>query len=439
MNERTFSSFALIRPARAAGLIALALLTTSVALADAFLTEVSGTVEIGRGEPARWSPAKEGELVAAMERVRTGSDGRVEIKLEAGMLRMHENSMLRLPPAIADVDRVELERGHSLFDILHRGGRQFEVHTPTVVVSVRGTRFGVDAGHDIGEVTVYRGLVGVREFGAEGAMETLVREGFLATGGVGVAIELDVSRGGDPWTRWGNSNNRELRDRREVPARMNDTDRAKSLLHRATTADVISKAAERKPEIAERLRQLQVEQRLSQKAATDAKNEAGRAGEEGDPAIGSSRPVPASPAFASGTDKPRPDAQFQKRLENDPNANRSEGMHRRIQDGERAIRRAEIREKLRMEAMMEIDEGTWAGQTFSNGQTSLDFESLSTLEPSELMLVMEALGGVKTDLDTGVLTFSSPDEFLLEIEQSLVRLGMDSAEANGVIQLLTGQ
>jgi hypothetical protein len=149
--------------------------------------------------------------------------------------------------------------------------------------------------------------------------------------------------------------------------------------------------------------------------------------------------VPASPAPAGGADKPGPDDKFQKQLENDPNANRSEGMHRRIHDGERAITRADMQEKLRMEAMMELDEGMLAGQTFSNGQTSLDFESLSTLEPNELMLVMEALGGVKTDLDTGVLTFNSPDEFLVEIEQSLVNLGMDPADANGVIKLLTGQ
>ena len=43
----------------------------------------------------------------------------------------------------------------------HRDNGSFEVHTPDVVVSVKGTRFvGVDGGPD--QVWVYRGTVGVR-------------------------------------------------------------------------------------------------------------------------------------------------------------------------------------------------------------------------------------------------------------------------------------
>ena len=123
---------------------------------------MSGTVEIGQGEPPDWRALRAGEPIAANDRVRTGADGRVEIATAAGTLRVHENSMLRLPSSTAAADRVDLERGHSLFDVLRRGGRRFEVHTPTVVVSVKGTRFGVDARGGVGEVAVYHGVVGVR-------------------------------------------------------------------------------------------------------------------------------------------------------------------------------------------------------------------------------------------------------------------------------------
>ena len=76
-----------------------ALLAANLAWADAVLTQISGAVEVGRGEPAAWSPAKMGDVVASNDRVRTGADGRVEIKMDAGTLRIHENSMLRLPAA----------------------------------------------------------------------------------------------------------------------------------------------------------------------------------------------------------------------------------------------------------------------------------------------------------------------------------------------------
>ena len=214
-----------------ANLFASLFLIANMAMAEAVVTRTSGKVEIEIGETGDWKAAKSGDTIASNQRVRTGSDGRIEIKMDAGTMRVHENSMLRLPEAVNDADQVELQEGRSLFDVLRRSGRRFEVHTPTVVVSVKGTRFGVDAGIDIGEVTVYRGTVGVREMGAAAAMETLVREGFLATGGMGVPVELDVSAATDPWQAWQDSAAMRI-DRDEPIQRMNDMDRAKATLHR---------------------------------------------------------------------------------------------------------------------------------------------------------------------------------------------------------------
>lgn len=238
----------------AAALIPLAF-TPGEGVADGIVRQLSGTVEIGRGEPPVWGPAEVDARVAPLDRIRTGGDGRVELVLEAGTLRLHENSLLRLPPASPEADRVELETGHSLFDVLRRGGRLFEVHTPSVVVSVKGTRFGVESSGGRGVVSVYRGEVGVRASDADALVETLVREGFLAVGGGDLPIELDVAPEGDPWLDWQDLRT-SARNTTDLETPGSDVERARTSLRRATDGDVLERAAQRKPEIAERLRQL---------------------------------------------------------------------------------------------------------------------------------------------------------------------------------------
>jgi hypothetical protein len=135
--------------------------------------------------------------------VRTGRNGRAELALAAGTVRLYGESLLRLPTASAApgaADAVELDSGSSLFDILRRGRDDFEVRTPEVVVSIKGTRFLVVA-EDRSEVAVYHGVVGVRHEG-EPAREMLVRAGFLAIGAHGAPFELVFSGAPDPWNDW---------------------------------------------------------------------------------------------------------------------------------------------------------------------------------------------------------------------------------------------
>ena len=161
----------------------------------------TGSVEIGRGEPPTWKRADEGDALAAGDRIRTGEDGRAEIALESSTVRLYPNSLLRLPePSEAGKTAVEMDRGGSLFDVLHRG-ETFEVHTPEVVVSVKGTRFGVGVeGDESASVAVYRGVVGVRP-GAGDASETLVHEGFAAFGHQNFELTWHGT-GDDPWESW---------------------------------------------------------------------------------------------------------------------------------------------------------------------------------------------------------------------------------------------
>lgn len=164
------------------------------------ISSATGPVEIGQGDPPVWQPAREGEELAPGDVVRTGPGGRAAVELRGATARLYENSMIRVPLAPG---AVELERGSSLFEVMMRGVRGvFQVQTGEVVVSVKGTRFGVALESDLAVVSVQRGTVGVRSPESAPELEVLVHEGFAATGGSDRPFELTMISRDDPWDAW---------------------------------------------------------------------------------------------------------------------------------------------------------------------------------------------------------------------------------------------
>ena len=193
------------RAARALAAIA-SLLLAGAAQAAPHLSRATGEVQIGRGEPAVWQVAHEGAALGAGDAVRTGSDGRAEVDLGTAVVRVYENSLLRLP---VDATRPEgpaavgLDGGSSLFQVTPRPAQDpFEVRTPEVVASVKGTRFGVDVAAHGAAVSVFSGQVGVRGSSGANEREVMVYPGFAATGGRGRAFELSLVPAGDAWEGW---------------------------------------------------------------------------------------------------------------------------------------------------------------------------------------------------------------------------------------------
>jgi hypothetical protein len=405
------------------GLLATGLLMADLALAEGVVSQMSGDVEIGRGEPPQWSSANSGDVIGSNDRVRTGADGRVEIKMDAGTLRVNENSMLRLPPPANDADQVELEKGRSLFDVLRRGGRRFEVHTPTVVVSVKGTRFGVDAGTDVGEVTVYRGTVGVREVGAAEMMETLVREGFLATGGVGMPVELDVSTTVDPWQRWQAFDRADL-DEHRIQNRMGEMDRAKAALHRATAADVIVKAAERKPEVAKRLKAIQQKQRADSRKKAKGSDV-------------SEQPMPASPDFdgENGADHKR--GVMREHLGSKARTMQQQEMQLKVMDAKQVMDASSAEEEMVFEESMKMEDLSGQTGTLQNS-IEFDYAAVYELSPSALLVVRSTLLDLQAQYEVGTFTPTDPSDLVTELERSLITQGFTAAEAFKVVQTLLG-
>jgi hypothetical protein len=179
-------------------LVAL-LLVAGGAAADPTLVLVSGRVEVGRGTPPVWREAKAGEALAPGDSVRTAAGARAELALgDQRVVRVYEQSMLRVGTSITPtgaVRSVDLEEGQSIFDVMKKTvADEFEVITPEIVVSVKGTRFLVAAVPGADYTAVFRGEVGLA---GEGFEAISVRPGLLGTRG-----ELFLAPFSDPWGAW---------------------------------------------------------------------------------------------------------------------------------------------------------------------------------------------------------------------------------------------
>jgi len=171
----------------------------TAAAADPALVTVSGHVEIGHGTPPAWRSARSGDAVALGDAVRTGADGRAELQLgDQRVVRIYERSVLRVGTDVTPTGAarfVDLDEGKSLFDIMRKAVTDtFEVRTPEIIVSVKGTRFLVAAEPGPDFTSVFRGAVGLAGSGFE---DVSVRAGFTGADG-----EVLVSSFDDPWNAW---------------------------------------------------------------------------------------------------------------------------------------------------------------------------------------------------------------------------------------------
>ena len=204
---------------------------------------MSGSVEIGTGDPPVWRQAHEGDPLQPGDVVRTGHNGRAELALPAGTVRLYEDSVLRLPSAWekdGSTETVGLEEGSSLFNIFKRDPSEpFSVETREAVVMVKGTLFSVALDSSGASVAVYEGTVGVSA--PDSSDELLVHEGFAAVGGSDHPFELALtSPDSDPWETWddgGEAPTAPTEVMEEMPT-TSDLDSAKTATYAAVEADL---------------------------------------------------------------------------------------------------------------------------------------------------------------------------------------------------------
>jgi hypothetical protein len=111
------------------------------------LKNASGTVEIKPAADAVWSQARPGTAVPSGAEVRTGVDGRAELRFaNKASVWMKPSTKVALEQQGARRNRIVMMVGSLKIRVPHLGFRdKFEIRTPTAVASVRGTVFSASA------------------------------------------------------------------------------------------------------------------------------------------------------------------------------------------------------------------------------------------------------------------------------------------------------
>lgn len=171
------------------------------AVAEAPVAEVVGRVSFFVGEvelqadrQGPWTPVELQQGISSGQRLRTGSESRVELLFEDGsVVRLGEESLLDLSELAFDDQRLqgkaELLLGRLWSKLKKLGDRGLEVRSPTAVMAVRGTTFRAEAKPDTTvQLWVYEGRVDVNRRRQAG--------GRRAGDGPPVAIDAPVAVGG---------------------------------------------------------------------------------------------------------------------------------------------------------------------------------------------------------------------------------------------------
>lgn len=175
------------------------------------LVTASGPVEVRPLGEGVWRAATLRAVLHPGDMVRTGPGGSAEVALVQGVFRMDENTVIILPPPRAvpaaagepTAIRLLLYRGRALFQILkERLEGSFDVITPSVIVGVKGTTFGLEQGATAG-VVAFEGSVQVVPAGRPEAPPVTVGAGQFTQLVQGQLTPPQAHRPGAPGALWG--------------------------------------------------------------------------------------------------------------------------------------------------------------------------------------------------------------------------------------------
>lgn len=110
---------------------------------DAKVIFVRGKVHVqARGSDA-WNPIKQGDLLGANQKIRTGNASSVTLLHGKSEIKLYQNTSLILEelPGAEKQDSLRLESGFSWFKFEELGKKGVVVTTPSSVAAVRGTAF----------------------------------------------------------------------------------------------------------------------------------------------------------------------------------------------------------------------------------------------------------------------------------------------------------
>ncbi|MGE0120808.1 MAG: FecR domain-containing protein [Dongiaceae bacterium] len=163
------------------------------------VAEAVAPVEV-RHDRGRWEPLAAGATIAAASEIRTGRDGRVLLVRGADRVQLFARSYLELPPAQEDgaMTRFVQWLGQALFEVEPRPSPRFEVETPYLVATVKGTVFAVEVSQDGAAVAVTAGTVAVATPGGAAAAVSAGRTARAYAGLAGLILEDTEAPAGQP-------------------------------------------------------------------------------------------------------------------------------------------------------------------------------------------------------------------------------------------------
>jgi hypothetical protein len=140
---------------------------------------VSGEAQFQKGDSA-WQPLTGGQSVAEGDAIRTSGNGRVVLARDDESITVAANSSFTVAPA-ADgmLTTIAQKLGTLMFKVHKRPDRHFEVKTPYLVATVKGTTFTVSVDGGGSAVHVTEGLVQVGNL--HGADIMMLRPGETAS------------------------------------------------------------------------------------------------------------------------------------------------------------------------------------------------------------------------------------------------------------------
>ncbi|WP_224705458.1 FecR family protein [Devosia aquimaris] len=141
-----------------------------------------------------WRPVARGDVIPSNRIIRTGADGRAELRRNAETIALSADTQIRLGDAgDALMTTVYQDFGVVAVEAERRNVQHFSVQTPYLAAVVKGTRFVVRADERGATVDVQRGVVQVQD--KENSLVTDIRPGQEAT--VGQDEPLSVSGSGN--------------------------------------------------------------------------------------------------------------------------------------------------------------------------------------------------------------------------------------------------
>jgi FecR protein len=182
------------------------------------VTTIAGLVEVRHERAASWAPVAVGAPLRPGDALRTGARSKAEVRHPLGVIRLFEQTVLRLPMeshgGVRLVRRPELASGQALFDVTPaRAGdwlslvgtrvrALFEVATPHIVSGVKGTRFAVAERGRRSVVAVYEGTVVAAGESGSARERAVLTWGQLAEYEDGRLKDVRSFEVQDDWARW---------------------------------------------------------------------------------------------------------------------------------------------------------------------------------------------------------------------------------------------